>query len=70
MSESPAVPASDYERQFLLSRLRTASLQMRLYDNELVSVGVALRGGAISPEQALAWLDELGATPLIDAVAV
>ena len=58
--------AQGADREFLLSRLRCAALQMRLYENELVSVGVALRGGAITAQQAAAWLTDLGAWPLLD----
>lgn len=53
-------------RDFLLARLRCASLQMRLAEADLNSVGVGLKGGWVTPAQAYEWLEELGATPLLE----
>ena len=47
-------------REYLLARLRQATIQARLIEAELVSIGVALKGGAIDPETALMWLREHG----------
>jgi hypothetical protein len=56
------------QREYLLARLRIASLQMKLAEADLNSVGVALRGGWVTVKEAGRWLDdELGAWPLIEA---
>ena len=47
-------------REFLLARLRQATIQARFIEALLISTGVALKGGAISPETALMWLREDG----------
>jgi hypothetical protein len=53
-------------REFLLARLRCASLHLRLAEANLNSVGVGLKGGWVTTEQAWQWLHELGATPLVE----
>ena len=45
-------------REFLLARLRQATIQARLIEAELISIGVALKGEAISSDTALMWLRE------------
>ncbi len=47
-------------REFLLARLRQASLQAKLIEAELTSIGVALKGNMISPETALRWVRNEG----------
>ncbi len=55
------------QREWLLARLRRTILHMRLSTADLISVGVALRGGWISAAEAERWLnDDLGAWPLIE----
>ena len=47
-------------REFLLARLRQATLQARLIEAELTSIGVALKGEMIDPECALRWIRDAG----------
>lgn len=47
-------------REFLLARLRQASLQAKLIEAELTAIGVALKGNIISPEGAVVWIREAG----------
>jgi hypothetical protein len=42
--------------EYLLAELRCAALRARLWQADIEAVGVALRGGLISPEQAVALL--------------
>ncbi len=58
----------DAQREHLLTAIRCASLQYLLSKNEIDSVGVALRGKLIDINQALDWLEFLGALPLIYTV--
>jgi hypothetical protein len=63
----------EYRKTFLLSQLRCASLRCRLWAADLDSIGVALKGDWISPEEAIALLDSdacafLG-MPLIEEAA-
>ena len=48
-------------REFLLSALRAASLRAKLFDADIVTIGIALKACMISPTEAVAWLKELGA---------
>jgi len=41
--------------EFVLAALRCTSARVKLIDNEISFIGVALRGGVISPEAALEW---------------
>ena len=51
------VPDLASRRDFVLAALRCTCLRVKLIDNELVSIGVALKGGFISPETALEWAE-------------
>ena len=46
--------------EYLLSKLRSASLHTRLMANEIDSIGVALKGGLISDELAVSWARDVG----------
>jgi hypothetical protein len=46
-------------QEFVLATLRSASLRVRLIANEIDSAGTALKGGFISPETALEWVNEV-----------
>jgi hypothetical protein len=48
------------ERDVLLSALRSAVLIAKLDANELQTIGIALRSNMISPEDAIAWLVDIG----------
>ena len=49
--------ASGDRQEFVLAMLRTASLRVRLIDSEIAAAGTALKGGFISPETALKWVE-------------
>jgi predicted naringenin-chalcone synthase len=51
--------------ELLLSAIRSAVHRCRLDENEITTVGVALRTGMITPERAVEWLHEIG---LVDHV--
>lgn len=53
--------------QFMLAALRCAKMRVSLIGLELDEIGISLRGGLISPEFAVSWLDHSG---LIDFVNV
>lgn len=52
----------------MLAALRVARVRLQLAKCEVDSIGTALNGGLIGPDEAIDWLDEVGALPLIDAV--
>jgi hypothetical protein len=51
--------ASRHRQEFVLATLRSVSLRIRLIDNEIAAAGTALKGGLISPEIALEWVNEV-----------
>jgi hypothetical protein len=46
------------DKEFLLSALRAASLRAKLTSTEMDSIGVALKRGLVSAEEAIAWLHD------------
>jgi len=65
---SQPVPITTRRRFVVLNRIRSAILQMKLFQNELVYVGIELKSGSITPDEAEALLEDLGATPLLNTV--
>ena len=63
----PPVPPTTRRQFVLLNRIRSAILQMKLYENELVYVGVELKDGSLTPDEAEKLLEDMGATPLLNA---
>lgn len=53
--------------EYLLAEMRCASLRARLAQLDINAVGIALKGGLISPEQALALLDDVDALRFVGA---
>ena len=51
----------DDRKEFMLAALRTASLRAKLYETEINSVGVALKGGLIDSYTAMQWIKDIGA---------
>jgi hypothetical protein len=51
--------------KLLLSALRTAALKAKIDAAEIETIGIALKAGMIGPDDAVAWLNEIG---LVDAV--
>lgn len=47
---------SELHREFLLSRLRMASLRLKTMEAEVTTIGIALKGGMIGSETAVTWL--------------
>ena len=58
-----SAPSTRYE--YLIQELRCAALRARLWQADIEAVGVALRGGLISPEQAVALLADCDCLQLI-----
>jgi hypothetical protein len=56
----PSSEASVSDTELVLAALRRSYLRVRMIETEIASVGVALKGGLISPEVALVWTDEIG----------
>jgi hypothetical protein len=50
---------------YLLAELRCAALRARLWQADIEAVGIALKGGLISPEEALENLHDCGALHLV-----
>jgi hypothetical protein len=50
---------------YLLAELRCASLRARLWQGDIDAVGLALRDGLVTPEQALELLRDCGALHLV-----
>ena len=55
--------------EYLLTQLRCASLRARLVENELHSIGVALKAGWIDDQAAMEWCDQIGAIGLLGTSA-
>jgi hypothetical protein len=54
-----AAPSSGFA-DFILHRLRVATLRAKIVANEIEATATALRGGLISPEAAILILTECG----------
>lgn len=50
---------------YLLAELRCAALRARILQADIEAVGLALKGGIITPDQALALLDDVDALRLV-----
>jgi hypothetical protein len=71
-TQAQSVPARGDDnsfRDFLLSALRCGSLRARLLANELNTIGVALKGQMMSPEDAIEAINDLDAWTLIPELA-
>ena len=56
----PVATSRDDRTAYLLAELRCAALRARLVACEIDAIGIALRGGLIDPETAVAWLHDCG----------
>jgi hypothetical protein len=63
-SSEIAKPKQDH-RNYLLAELRCAALRARLWQHDIEAVGLALRGGLISPNEALELLHDCDALHLV-----
>jgi len=52
-------------REYLLAELRAAALRARLWQADIDAVGLALKGGLISPDQAVEHLADCGVLCLV-----
>jgi hypothetical protein len=48
--------------------MRAGSMRLLLAKLDLDTIGTALKGGLIGTDEAVAWMADVGAMPLIDAV--
>jgi uncharacterized protein with FMN-binding domain len=53
--------SDESHREFLLSKLRVLSLQAKVFDNQMVMIGIALKDHMITPIQALKQMQDFGA---------
>jgi len=52
-------------RDYLLAELRCAALRARLWRADIEAVGLALKGGVVTPDQALELLHDCDALHLV-----
>lgn len=52
--------------EFLLAAMRCARLRLQLLQNELDQIGIAMKTGMVSEENALQWLGDTGLLQFID----
>jgi hypothetical protein len=65
-THAPAVDVSGRDRRsYLLQELRCASLRARLWQADIEAVGLALKNGLVTPEQALELLADCDCLQLI-----
>jgi hypothetical protein len=53
---------------YLLAELRCAALRARLLQADIEAVGLALKGGLVTPDEAVELLDECDCLKLVGAV--
>lgn len=58
---APRQPNNRSYCDYVLAELRCASIRARLAASDIEAAAIALRGGMIDPETALAWLRDAGA---------
>jgi hypothetical protein len=58
----------DDHKDFVLSALRSASLRARMYEIEIQSIGIALKGDMVSVIEALKWIKDIGAWELVGKI--
>jgi hypothetical protein len=56
----PIMAAPACGKEFLLSAIRSAVIRAKLDANELSTIGVALSGDMIGPDDAISWLEDIG----------
>jgi hypothetical protein len=58
-------PVARDKREYLLAELRAAALRARLLQADIDAVGLALKAGLISPDQAVEHLFDFGLLHLV-----
>jgi hypothetical protein len=56
---------ADNFKNYLLAELRCAGLRARLLQSDIDAIGIALKGGLITPDQALVLLYDCGALRVV-----
>lgn len=64
IAASPHSGAQDFQ-QYLLAEFRCAALRSRLLQADIEAVGIALKGGLITPDQALSLLHDCDALRVV-----
>jgi hypothetical protein len=59
LNKSQHNEAGHDRQEFVLAALRGAGLRVRLIANDIDAAGIALKGGFITPETALEWVNEV-----------
>jgi hypothetical protein len=59
---------TDDRREYVLSEMRAAVLRAKLWQADIEAIGIALKGGAITVEQALEELRHTGCLHLVGPV--
>ena len=60
--------SDDVHREFLLSALRAAALRAKLFEADVNSIGIALRANMVTNEQALKWIQDIGAMEAVGMI--
>jgi hypothetical protein len=68
-NENTWQPAQDDpHREFLMGALCSARLRVRLLQNEIDTVGIAIKSGLITPEVAFEWLRDIDALQFVPEI--
>jgi hypothetical protein len=58
----------DPHKEFMLAALRVASARCKLMDNEITSIGTALKHDLISPDMAVKWAHDMNVMFLVEPI--
>jgi hypothetical protein len=64
MTIQNAAPSTSFQ-DYLLAQMRCATLRARIMQADLDAIGIALKGGLITPDQAILLLDDCDALRLV-----
>jgi hypothetical protein len=62
---SAAAPSSGGFHEFTVRQMRLAFVRAKIIENEIAAIGIGLKAGLISPENAIAHVCEIGAGDLL-----
>lgn len=57
-------------RELLVPALRVARMNMRLVADDIDAMGIMLRSGGITIQEAIEWLDRLGVTGYVGEISL
>jgi hypothetical protein len=63
-----SIDAEETHVEFLLAALRAAAARARAMQLDIDTIGVALRGGLISADTAVAWIRDAGLLQMVGAI--